>query len=352
MGCGVRIRPHRRRTRLDQMGAGMSSAGEQGRVSTGAARFARTVLQRLASAVDRFRQLLFRQEWFNSVLMPAIPRSIRWNLRKLYFLVPELIESVLGQSDDLIPPKSKIFVGSVDFKEGAQEGIDRLIRMGVITPQSRVLDVGCGIGRLAIPLTSYLKGGSYDGLDIVPSGIDWCNDHIAPKYPNFRFTLADIYNKEYNPGGRVRASEYMFPYPDDAFDLVLLISVFTHMLPDDTQRYVSEISRVLRAGGCCWATFYILNGDSIEMMEAGKGSLHFKHDHGTYWTVNDKVPELSTGYEEGYITELFERHGLSLADGVHLGGWSGRPALFADEAGNLGDQDLLLATKVGRTVAP
>jgi SAM-dependent methyltransferase len=315
-------------------------------------RLARIMLERLASALDRFRHLLFRQEWFNSVLMPAIPRRVRWNLRKQYFFLADLIESALGESHELIPPKSKIFVGSVDFKEGAQEGIDRLIHIGVITPESRVLDVGCGIGRLAIPLTTYLKGGSYDGLDIVPSGIDWCNEHIAQKYQNFHFTLADVFNKEYNPRGHIAASDYTFPFPDDSFDLVLLISVFTHMLPEGTHRYIAEISRVLRSGGRCWASFYILNADSIEMMEAGKGSLRFKHDHGTYWTVNDKVPELSTGYEEGYITELFERYGLSLADGVHLGGWCGRPGLWGHEAGNLGDQDIVLATKVGRTHAP
>lgn len=111
---------------------------EDGRTPMGAhlVHAARTLLKRLASATDKFRDLLLRQEWFNSVLMPAIPRSVRWRLRKLYFKLPDLIESALGESNELIPPKSMIFVGTVDFKEGAQEGIDRLIRMNVITPES------------------------------------------------------------------------------------------------------------------------------------------------------------------------------------------------------------------------
>lgn len=305
---------------------------------------------RLASALARFRHLLFRQEWFNTVLMPNLPRSVRWNLRKLYFAVLDLVESAPSQSDDLIPPKSKIFSGTVDFKEGAEESADRLIRMGVLRRDSRVLDLGCGIGRLAIPLTGYLEGGSYDGLDIVPSAINWCNEHIAARYPNFHFKLADVFNKEYNPGGHVPASDYAFPYPDDTFDLVVLISVFTHMLPEDTQRYVAEISRVLRPGGHCWAQFYLLNAESIEMMDAGKSFIRFTQDRGVYWTVNGKVPELSIGYEEGYIRELFERHGLSLADEVYYGGWCGRPVLWGDTP-NLGDQDLLLATQIGRSVA-
>ena len=114
----------------------MSSEDGQTRVGAQMRRVARTLLERLASATDKFRDLLLRQEWFNSVLMPAIPRSVRWKLRKLYFTLPDLIESALGESDELSPPKSMIFVGTVDFKEGAQQGIDRLIRMNVITPES------------------------------------------------------------------------------------------------------------------------------------------------------------------------------------------------------------------------
>ncbi len=302
-------------------------------------------LEWVAARVDRFRYVLLQQEWFNSVVMPAIPRSVRWNLRKLYFRFADLVESPLDEADDLIPPKSLIFVGTVDFKEGGRHGIERLVRMGVITPDSRVLDIGCGIGRLAIPLTSYLQGGTYDGLDIVPSGIEWCNEHIARTYPNFTFTLADIFNKDYNPAGRLAASDYRFPYQDESFDLVLLISVFTHMLPQDLERYVSEISRVLRPGGRCWASVYLVNPDSIERMQTGKACLRLKYDHGTYWTVSERVPELSIGYEERYIKELFERNGLALDEGVHYGGWCGRPPLWEEGNGNLDDQDLLLSTK-------
>jgi SAM-dependent methyltransferase len=163
--------------------------------------------------------------------------------------------------------------------------------------------MGCGIGRLAIPLTRYLEDGSYEGLDIVPSGIRWCNEHT--QHQNFRFRLADIFNKEYNPSGRLRASQYTFPYPDHSFDVIVLVSVFTHMLPDDTEQYVGEIPRVLRSHGRCYATYYLINPDARRLMESGQGSLRFKHDLGTYWTVYEKVPELSIAYEEGYIRELY-----------------------------------------------
>ena len=42
-------------------------------------------------------------------------------------------------------------------------------------PGERVLDVGCGIGRMARPLAGYLTGdGSYDGFDVNREGIRWC----------------------------------------------------------------------------------------------------------------------------------------------------------------------------------
>ena len=82
-----------------------------------------------------------------------------------------------------------------------------------LKPDERVLDAGCGIGRIAVPLTEYLdESGGYEGFDIAPEGIAWCRENITPRYPNFRFQVADIYNKSYNPEGSQKADEYEFPY--------------------------------------------------------------------------------------------------------------------------------------------
>ena len=120
-----------------------------------------------------------------------------------------------------------------------------------------MLDIGCGIGRMAVPLTRYLnEQGSYEGFDIVAEGIDWCTKKITPKYPRFSFHLADVYSQKYNPEGTFSASEYPFPFKDESFDLVFLTSVFTHMLPPDVENYMKEISRVLKRNGSCLITFF------------------------------------------------------------------------------------------------
>ena len=146
----------------------------------------------------------------------------------------------------MIPPESKIFVGNGDFEEIGREFKDHLVKLAGLKPNHRVLDIGCGIGRMAVPLTSYLSPqGSYWGIEIVKEGIRWCGSHITPRYPNFRFMHADIYNKFYNPTGPLAASKYRVPFDDKSFDVVFLTSVFTHMLPDDLVHYLT------RSPECC-----------------------------------------------------------------------------------------------------
>ena len=115
-----------------------------------------------------------------------------------------------------------------------------------LKPAHRVLDVGCGCGRVAWHLTQFLKLGSYDGFDVVPDLVRWCRDNITPRYPGFRFEHVDVANAHYHERGAILARQFRFPYPDDSFDRVLLASVFTHMLKADFQNYSTEIARTLR----------------------------------------------------------------------------------------------------------
>src|SRR5436309_7246167 len=93
-----------------------------------------------------------------------------------------------GKSDPELPPLRMRFVGMGDFRAIGQELAELLVRVGGLRPSDRVLDIGSGIGRVAIPLTRVLDAGaSYDGFDVVERGVDWCRRHITPRHPNFRF---------------------------------------------------------------------------------------------------------------------------------------------------------------------
>lgn len=271
-----------------------------------------------------------------------LPRSIKPVRRKISYFLEDALDSLLGRRDELTPPKRKLFVGGKDdFKSTGEEFFRYFRELGGLKPNERVLDVGCGIGRMAVPLTKYLdERGSYDGFDIVADGINWCRKKITPKYPNFHFQLADVFNKKYNPHGKYRASEYYFPYESESFDLVFLTSVFTHMLPQDMEHYLYEIARTMKRRGRCLITFFLLNRESLELINLGKSIYDFKHEGGGFRTIDKATPESGVAYDEKFIRGLYEKLRLTIAEPIHLGSWCGRENY-------LSYQDVIIAVKKG-----
>ena len=200
--------------------------------------------------------------------------------------------------------------GAEQFKTIGTEMVDWFKTYCDLKPDERVLEVGCGIGRIAIPLTQYLKTGSYDGFDIVRHGIEWCQRKVTPRYPNFNFFVADIHNKFYHPEGRHSASEYTFPFADRSFDFVFLTSVFTHMLPTDVERYTSEIGRVLKPTGRCFCTAYIISEEASKHLDSGTSRRLFAACPEGYWTETPDNPEGSVAYSDDYLARVLMQGGL------------------------------------------
>ncbi|WP_320169763.1 methyltransferase domain-containing protein [Maridesulfovibrio sp.] len=234
------------------------------------------------------------------------------------------------------PADLHICFGGGDFKGigGRMIGLCR-DKLG-LTPDGMVLDIGCGIGRLAFPLLEYLtEKGGYEGFDTFPVGVNWCSENITPEFPNFNFQLVDIYNSTYNPYAQTKASELVFPYGDDSFDLVMLNSVFTHMMPDDILNYVKEIDRVLNSGGGIFVTFFLVNEESRRLMDEGK-SVHDFHKYGIFYTSDPKDPMDAVGYDEHFVRNIFEQFDFKIQE-IRYGTWCGRQAR--------NHQDILLITR-------
>lgn len=259
-------------------------------------------------------------------LFYSLPPSWRFLARRLYFLPVDTWEKWTGQRPDLTPPKGMIFTGSGDFQSEGKRLFTRFKELGGLQPSHRVLDIGSGIGRVAVPLSHYLDTrGSYDGFDVIKMGVQWCQNHISKANPNFRFTYVPLGNDLYRSEG-ADASNFTFPYPDGVFDFAVSNSVFTHMLPEEVQNYLEELYRVLRPGGRAYLSFFILNEASKQGMEHIP-DFHFKHDYGHYRLLDDQVKAANVAYEETFLkTSLLPESRWTFIH-QYYGYWSGKRAI-------------------------
>ncbi|MDH6359063.1 class I SAM-dependent methyltransferase [Parabacteroides sp. PF5-9] len=255
----------------------------------------------------------------------ALPPSLRFVARRVYYFPVDLYEGIAGKRGEMIPPRGMIFIGAGDFRTQGLHILDLLKRYAGLTPGSRVLDVGCGIGRLAVALTGYLDDkGSYEGFDIVRKGIDWCEKKISSNYPRFRFKHIDLKNDLYNLSTEEEAKHFVFPYAENSFDCVVLTSVFTHMMPEDVDNYLGQIASVMKKEGKCLATFFLINPEIKERMVAGNTQFNFKHTFEGYSLMDKKVKEANIAFDEEYLQALIRKNGMQI-DSVHYGRWSYSP---------------------------
>jgi SAM-dependent methyltransferase len=214
----------------------------------------------------------------------------------------------------------------------AEGGLFSLLRdYADVKPHERVLDIGCGAGRWADALTGYLtEEGRYDGLDVLPDRIAQAERRVGRKYPNFHFHLINVFNTHYNPQANTQVSDFRFPFEDEEFDLVILYSVFTHMLPEDVERYFAEIRRLLKSGGRMLASYLLLNPKTLELLQHAvdgpdssfiSRNRSFQHDFGAYRATNPDIPEAALAYREDYVLPLYERSGLRLTHPIQYGDW-------------------------------
>lgn len=124
----------------------------------------------------------------------------------------ELVQSPV-QTDELIPPIERMRFryarkgGRGHFRSVSGAIVNQFVQYCDLQPDEHVLDVGSGVGRIALGLTDFLtRNARYEGFDVDAEGITWCQQNITPRYPNFRFQIADVANPVYHPEGSHLAS--------------------------------------------------------------------------------------------------------------------------------------------------
>lgn len=103
---------------------------------------------------------------------------------------------------------------------------------------TRMLDWGCGCGRLARLFLRAHPGLEVHGCDIDAEAVGWCRSHLD--------------------GGRFLSVDPLppTPYEDRTFDLVIGYSVLSHLLPDAQLAWLAEIRRILSPGGLFLASVH------------------------------------------------------------------------------------------------
>jgi len=99
-------------------------------------------------------------------------------------------------------------------------------------PGRRILDFGCGSGRLLSGWWLLGHRGPLAGCDLNPELIAWAQANLPAA---IRFDRTELLPP--------------LPYADAAFDLVTALSVFTHLGWETASRWAAELRRVLRPGG-------------------------------------------------------------------------------------------------------
>ncbi len=238
--------------------------------------------------------------------------TLRFLARRIYYLPNDLLTKRNG-----LPPKGLIYTGDQEFVQQGKDWVNFFIEKCGLKKENRFLDIGSGIGRIAIPLSDYLTG-QYDGFDAIKKGIDWCNHHIANKHKNFSFTYVPLYNDLYNSTG-IKAEDYRFPYKDNTYDVACAISVFTHMLPNEVENYLKEAYRVLKPNGYLVCTFFILDDESRKRMKGQE--FDFQYNHKNYALMDKKVKSANVAYDKNYLSSYIKFCGFTMEHSIK-GFWS------------------------------
>lgn len=182
---------------------------------------------------------------------------------------------------------------------------DELVRLAAVEPSSKVLEIGCGVGRNAFGLAPVLAQGGFTGVDIDKPSIDGVARTRLALDHGFTFAFIDVKNSEYNPDGAYEAADYRFDFDDASFDVVFLVSVVTHILPPDFEHYVSEIARMLRPGGrIAFTTFLMDDGAEFD-------GRPFAYGEGPWRSTNKEIPEICVGYFLNYLHDVLAKNGFA-----------------------------------------
>lgn len=246
---------------------------------------------------------------------PGIPSNIMKQVMKFYKVMdslpvppPDLRKRVHGEENRL----SFDIIGNI-----VSHNIYAAVKSEAIqlSEHSRILDFGCGCGRIMRWLQPLYDSSVFYGTDIDAEAISWCQDNLS--------NIGKFLTNEEQPS---------LPFSDNFFDFVYSISIFTH-LPEDMQfAWLKELRRVVKNDGYLLLT---VHGEELFPAKPRKAKKQFLKT-GFYYAIGHGTDGLPDFYQTSFHTEKY----------IHQH-WSNFFEIIGIiKKGIAGNQDLILCKKV------
>jgi len=168
------------------------------------------------------------------------------------------------------------WVGGADPEAVGEACRGILDRYLAINANSRVLDFGCGVGRVLLSVLKHKPEVSLvTGFDIMPQVIRFCETHIASAFPRTKFELIQGNNDHYNQfiaaaGANTAKSHALLQVEyAAAFTEIYAFSVFTHVEKADFRSLLVLLSNLLVPGGTLLFTAFLLTPYSRHAIQQG-----------------------------------------------------------------------------------
>jgi len=234
--------------------------------------------------------------------------------RKIFLDVEKYLKSNDNSGDSLFSSIDNDTLTGIN-----RELLHYLIKDCKIGIQCNVLEIGCNIACLSLPLIKYLKSGKYYGIDRDKQCIDWCKHKIMP-FCDASFKLLD---------------DLRLPFDEGEFDVVFTGTLFSNISQENVDIYLNEINRVLKKGGQFIFSIFMTHQSQITT-KTKKLKTRLNKINGVQFLTNSRNEKANVHSDE-HIWECLEKAHFELKDTL-FGNWS-------DMSNTSMYQDLISAVK-------
>jgi ubiquinone/menaquinone biosynthesis C-methylase UbiE len=203
--------------------------------------------------------------------------------------------------------------------------LQHLVKECKIDTRVKVLEIGCGIACLSLPIIKHLKLGKYYGVDADKPCIDWCKRKITP------FCDATFKVLSEDP--------LRLPFDDGELDLVYSATLLSAIPDRGVNKYLLEINRVLKKGGSFIFTIFMNHQTNATTALAKniRTKTRLNKINGLTYLMNGRN-ERSLVHQDDYITTCLEKANFETKDTI-FGNW-------LDTSNNPIYQDIVTVMKI------